>query len=184
MMKTNNYNDYDKLTIYVKKDKVDAILQKYEVFSWEVEDKKENSRYDDILDVTFCRPHKIPYKDELQLMQVYMEEEINTLAKKERHKHNKSTAVGLGCGLPGLAILVFGILNFFKLFPPMGLIVGILCTVIGLGATIFTSFVLPKMVKTENADFLGSCKTHNANIDKICNQVKTLLGGDDDAKRK
>ena len=52
MMKTNNYNEYDKLVLYVKKDKAKEIIGRYVLFGWEVESQEENSRYEDILDIT------------------------------------------------------------------------------------------------------------------------------------
>ena len=69
--------EYDELRLYVKKTKKDEIVNHYKVFGWNLVSINENKRYEDIVDLEFKRPHKIKEKDELQLLQVYMEENVN-----------------------------------------------------------------------------------------------------------
>ena len=63
-MKINDYINYDSLKLYVKKNKSKEIIEHYKLFGWELAEEFENKKYEDILDLTFCRAHKIENKDE------------------------------------------------------------------------------------------------------------------------
>ena len=69
-MQQIDYENYDTLNLYVKKIKAEEIKERYKNFGWILFNEQENATYEDILDLTFTRPHKIENKDELQLMQV------------------------------------------------------------------------------------------------------------------
>ena len=130
-MKINDYINYDSLKLYVKKNKSKEIIEHYKLFGWEVLEEFENKKYEDILDLTFCRPHKIKNKDELQLLQVYMEERLNEQAKIEKHKHSKTTSIGLCLGVIGVGLITLGLLACLKVIMFVSLIGGILLAVSG-----------------------------------------------------
>ena len=109
-MEITNYNEFDTLEIYAKKDKSKHVKACYQSFAWSVVEEKENDRYGDTIDLTFQRPHKLKNKDELQLMQVYMEDSLNKYGSLERQKHAKSTICGITFGLLSLLVLIVGII--------------------------------------------------------------------------
>lgn len=175
MMKNNDYKNFDTLTLYVKRNKVEDIIEHYKVFGWELSEQSENAKYEDIVDLTFTRPHKIENKDEIQLRQVYMEEHLNELGKLERHKHAKTTAIGLCVGVLSLILLALGVWECISNYLTLGLVT------IGLGLIILTLelIFLPKLYKREIRTY-DKKKTELENqVDEICEKVKTLLGGED-----
>ena len=104
-MKEEIFN-YDNLTLYVKKNKVEEIVQHYEIFGWQLVKSVENDRYEDLVDLTFVRPHKIENKDDLQLYQVFMEEKLNEAAKAQRRRHIWSTLFAFNASLIGFVLII------------------------------------------------------------------------------
>ena len=175
MMK-NNIKDYDNLTIYVKRGKLDEIVSRYNLFGWTLAKELENDRYEDIVDLTFTRPHKIKDKDELQLLQVYMEEKMNKLGKAEKFKHSFSTILALCLGVLGLALMVLGGLSCLNLISLFGLIGGAIAVSLGGLFIILTSIFIPKLVKKENVKFYHIRKELENQINEICKRTSSLTG--------
>ena len=175
-MKTNNYNEYDKIVLYVKKDKAKEIIERYVLFGWEVESQEENSRYEDILDVTLSRPHKIQNKDELQLLQVNMEERLNKRAKIDKHKNSLTTSVGLCLGSVILILMVILALSLSQILVN-GLVEKILIGVISVGLIVLEGLILPKIYKYESKKYKTDCGIVDKEIEDICERVKALMGG-------
>jgi len=162
--------DYDYLTLYAKKNKVKEVVKNYEIFGWELVSEAENNKYEDILDLSFVRPHKINNKDELQLRQVYMEDRLNELGKLERHKNSKATAFGLIMGPLFLVLLIGAIYLFVK---KVTLWAGILSVLSIISLTLGLVF-LPKIIKNEKKKYLLKTSNLNRELDEILTKVKQL----------
>ena len=181
MMK-NNYKDYDILTLYVKKKKLKEIIKHYQVFGWTLIEEEENKRYEDIVDLTFTRPHKIDNKDELQLQQIYMEERLNKIGKLERHKHARTTSFGLCFGLIILATIIFGLFIALKVNSIYSIVSGSMLAIAGLMAILLEVRLLKRMYVRENVMFEVSCNELEMQIDVITKRVQMLIGGEDEQK--
>lgn len=175
MMKTNNYNEYDKLVLYVKKEKLEEIVEHYILFGWELESQKENDRYEDILDVVFSRPHKIENKDELQLLQVHMEERLNKKAKIDKHKNGLITAAGLCMGSILAGIITILVLSLFDVLQ-FGLVIKILLGVSIVCLIVIECLFLPKIYKYEKEKYKIDYLAVEDEINAICERVKILVG--------
>ena len=176
-MKTDNYNEYDKLKLYVKKKKSNEIIKNYDAFQWKLIERAENVIYEDIEDLTFVRKHKIENKDELQLLQVYMEERLNEAGKLERNKYSKTTSFGLCFGIIGALLILLGTLCCINVFNFMPMAGGITC--ISMGVILIIGLVfLPKIIKREKTDYSLNIKEINEQVEEICNKAKLLVGGD------
>ncbi len=169
MMKNN---EMDKLTICVKKQKVEEVIQSYEVFGWEVSQQVENSRYDDIVDVSFLRPHFIDNKDELQLQQVYMERLLNSIGKIEKMANAKTTLFGLVTGLLSVAVLVIGIM----LIVNSALVGGIVLTSLGGVAIVVFGMCCVKMHIRETFDNNLKKEQLTSQLNDILKDVSKLIG--------
>ncbi len=170
-MDKHDYHNYDSLKLFVKKEKAKDIIDKYQLLKWQLVTQNENDRYEDIVDLEFTRPHKIANKDKLQLLQVYLEEELNSFAKVESKKHSKSTIAGLIVGLFGLALMTLGVLINFGYSTVTSFVFSLIFFIIGsafIGAEIF---FLPKMVRTEKLTFLENKTKHEQNLQKICDCI-------------
>lgn len=181
MNKTNlkniNYKEFDTLTIYAKKNKLNSIIKHYQIFGWEIVSQNNNYKYEDIVDITFSRPHKIKNKDELQLYQVYMEDKINEIAKIERNKHSKSLTMGVIIGVVSVTIMILGILGILNISNNTGLVLELILISIGVIAIFILTILLPRLVKKEETSFKQKRKELEDQVTKIYQKV-TLLNGD------
>jgi len=176
-MKTKDYKNFDTLTLYVKKTKAEQIKEYYKIFKWNLIEEKENDKYADIVDLTFSRPHKIENKDELQLNQVYLEENINELAKLENRKHSKSLIFGLSFAIVILILLIQGILFVVNFSFTRELIWGIVLIFLSVLLIVGLVLLLIRIFKNENVVFNAKQQEITSEINSICSYVVNL-GGD------
>lgn len=182
-MEDKKYNEVDTLKLYVKTNKADDLKKSYSYFGYTLTNESPNSKYEDIVDLEFERPHKIPNKDELQLLQVYMEENVNKLAKTEKNKHSKSTSFGLCFGICCLAFILLGAYLVLKVSTLLGLIFGVVSIILGIAVGIVTTIVTIEILKKEKVSFEETQKQLTSNTSEICAKAKKLVGGQN-AKNK
>lgn len=180
MMRTDDYNNYDVLNLYVKRNKLENIINKYTIFGWELEKQEDNKEYEDIVELTFVRFHKIKNKDELQLLQVYMEERLNKVGQLERNKNAKTTSLAFIFGVIGLVMIVFGILDLIFNFFSVSIAGDIIFLSIGAILELTGILVIPKIYKKEKFDFDSKISVLELEIENICERVKVLVGGKDE----
>lgn len=176
-MKTNKTNDFDTLTLYVKKLKANEIIEYYKTFGWVLENETENKKYEDLIDLTLKRPHQIENKDELQLMQVYMEEKVNKIGKIEHHKHSKTTAFCLFFGVIGLFMLIVGVFSLLNIIKDVNFIVSIVFSVIGSVFSLLTAICTPIIYKKELLNFQITHKNLSKELKQILDKASLLVGG-------
>lgn len=176
MNKSNDYKNFDSLKLYAKKDKADEIIYNYKVFGWQLENNEENSRYEDIVDLTFYRPHKIANKDELQLLQVYMEDKLNSIAKLARNKFSLTISTALCLGVFSIVILTLGVLACFNVLPFLNLIGGILISTFGFILGVLAIILSPKIFKKEKEKFNLKYQTLQTELNTLHESVKTITG--------
>lgn len=179
MSRVEDYKNYDVLNLYVKRNKLESIISKYNIFGWELEKQEDNKEYEDIVELTFVRPHEIKNKDDLQLLQVYMEERLNKVGQIERNKNAKTTSLALVFGVIGLALILLGILDL--IFNFFGLLVAgdVIFLSLGVILSLMGSFLVPKIYKKEKIDFDSKISVLELEIENICQRVKILAGGKD-----
>lgn len=102
-------NTTDSLSIIVKKDKVENITEYYKVFGYELDIKKADKKYSNLVHLSFYRPHKIANKDRLQLYQARMECAVNNVARAEKSVHYVSTFVMFLIGFLAILSTTFGV---------------------------------------------------------------------------
>ena len=172
----NDYQNYDYLEIIVKRDSADEIVRWYSRLLWSEYQRKEDKLYNDIIHVSFLRPHKIPNKDRLQLLQVYYENILNEKAYKLKDKNAKSEAlIVTTVVLAILSVLCSGALIFIvkNLFVYLGagLLFGLSC--VGVACS-FNG--IKKLRKKENLEFETKNENYTNQIDRIMDEISTLTG--------
>lgn len=75
-------NDF--ISITGRKPAAEHIEKCYGDFGWTLIKKTDDKLYDDTVHMTFSRPHSMPHKDELQLLQVRLEIAYNKMGKYTR----------------------------------------------------------------------------------------------------
>ena len=167
----------DTLELYVKKDKSSDIIKSYEAFGWNVASHTENSKYEDLVDLTFERPHDIKNKDELQLMQVYLDDRLEQIGKLQKKKHAKSTSFGLTIGPFSMLLITLSLLLFIHDQSLSNILLGSLMIVVGLAFIVLEIIILPKLYKKENEEYSKRHSTLKYEISNLCTYAQTLIGG-------
>ncbi|MBQ2864110.1 MAG: hypothetical protein IJE91_01435 [Clostridia bacterium] len=173
-------NELDVLTLIVKKEQFNTILENYMLLGWTLTEKTENNRYEDLLDVKLTRPHKIDNKDDLQLLQIYMEENLNEQAKLKKFKHAGSTTFSAIVGVLGLALMAFGILFATNVFQIVGLIGGIIMAVCGLVVLGLQGFGAIKLFKLERKKFETKQTNMQEQLKHLQKKARDFFGGENE----
>lgn len=170
-----DYNNFDFLSLYVKKDKKEEILKYYRTFKWDLKEEKPNRRYADIVDLVLFRPHLMQNKDELQLLQVYMEEGLNKKAKLEHNKYFKATTLGVGLSLLGIVLIVISLIFNFNLEGLFNLFLTILFAFVGVCLIIICISILPTIIKKEKELFKQNVEMVENQLSLICIRVSEIV---------
>ena len=174
-MTNNKLFEFDNLTLYAKKHKVNEIINYYKSFGWKLIKQTANAHYEDIIDLDFERKHKIKDKDELQLLQVYLENNINKLGKIEQNK--KSKIVTLSCLFYTGSIFIFllGILSLINLIN-INFFIGLSISLVGIILFCFNIILLPKLKIAQHQKSNEVVQHLKNEIQDICQQAQRLLG--------
>ncbi|MGN0814741.1 MAG: pilin [Candidatus Coproplasma sp.] len=101
--------NYDYLTISVKSAQLKRILDCYYSLGWSEVKCVDDREYYDMKYITLRRPHKIPNKDRLQLLQVRMETSVNTISSVNARKHQRSGITFAVMQILALCLLAVGL---------------------------------------------------------------------------
>lgn len=174
-----DYERYDYLYAAIKKRSSVRLKDCYGAFGWEVLSRAEDDRYDDVLNVAFRRPHAIEHKDELQLIQVYMESALNDLGKTERYAHKKTFFAVLGACLFTMGLIAAGIclLLFFNGTP--SLICSVVAFSLAVSAAVTLGILSHKLYKREDEVAKEKAKRAIDEIGDICKRAAALTENDD-----
>lgn len=174
--RVNDYNNYDKLVLYVKHNKVEKIVKVYEKLGYELVEKKDNHNYGDTVDITFVRAHKIENKDALQLLQVNLEKEINYIGRSEAYKHLKSLSFATILSGLGLVFICLGILFSVKSVTLIGKILNACLCGAGLLLMFLCLIFTPKIINKENKKYELIEKQTYSKIDLLLQEVEKVRG--------
>ncbi len=105
-----DYNNYDYLDAAVKKNRINELAAHYAALGWVCVDSRDDKIYKDFKCVVMRRPHCVAHKDELQLLQVYLESAWNRIGRAEANPCPKTLAAGLVFGVISLTAMVLGLL--------------------------------------------------------------------------
>lgn len=172
-----DYKNYDTLEITVRTDKEWDLREKYKKFGWIQYESSGDAIYDNLVHISFYRPHQIEHKDELQLLQVNMETAINALSKAERYKNLKSMI----CGSVILAItslfLIIGAIVPALMYSVFHLVFGITFGVLALITLIVGIIKNVKRREREEDKFNKLTLRLNSEIASACSRAEELSGG-------
>ncbi|MBQ9734911.1 MAG: hypothetical protein IJV95_03520 [Clostridia bacterium] len=179
-----DYHNYDQINLTVKRQNADEVILSYGAFLWEKIEEKEDKRYHDILHLSFTRPHKIPNKDRLQLLQVHYETAVNERALLDGKKHRASQAL-LSTGLVLLLSVMLGVvaLSFYlvSLYAVLG---GVAFTVIQASLCVLVFVKVRKIRKKENQKFEDKKAEIEKSIDFILSEAMAITGVNNEKQTK
>ncbi|MBE7074935.1 MAG: hypothetical protein E7376_03050 [Clostridiales bacterium] len=165
----------DNLQIFVKKDKKDLIENCYNSLGWTKTKEQDNEKYEDTINLTYTRPHKIKNKDALQLLQVHVEHNLNELGKLEKNKHAKTTALGFSLGALAIVLCVIGSIYLFYVKDISSIV--LCCGIIALGFFLGINTIIScvKIFKKEKIYFENKSNELNTSIKNICKNAEEFL---------
>ena len=170
--------DFDRLDVFAKKDKLELIEKCYSRFAWEKVQVSDNTRYEDLVDVTFQRAHKVPHKDDLQLMQIYMESCLNRIGRLESTKHSRSTILGLALGIFSLAMCGLGLWLIISIATTLSIIFGAIAVAVGVALLVLTTLLSVRLFKRERGDFEDKKAKLDGELESICSKAEQLIKGE------
>ena len=174
-----DYKNFDTLTVQVKTNKKDEILKYYSLLGWNLFDEKDNSKYEDLFNLTFIRPHKIKNKDDLQLEQINLENKLNEIGKLEKYRHAKTNSVVLSLSLIMFSLLAIGLWLVLEKIGFGYLITGLMMFVAGAVLLVLQCIFVPKMHKKEENSFYENYNKLRLQIEEILSKVKCLQVNDE-----
>ncbi len=102
----------DRIDVAVKRDKQEEFCRSYREFGWELAESRPDARYGNIVHLAFRRPHSLPNKDALQLLQVRLEIVWNKIGGCQAAARLRSALSLVFGGALFAALLAAGILLF------------------------------------------------------------------------
>ena len=103
-----DYKNYDYIRATVKSSKLDELSAHYKALRWEIYEIDEDRVYDDVVHLSLYRPHKIEHKDELHILQIYLESAWNDIGRAENNPRPKTLLTGLVAGILAIVLIVVG----------------------------------------------------------------------------
>lgn len=140
-----DYKNFDYISAAVDKNGAAELSARYAALGWECAESKEDRIYRNLLHVTLRRPHSIAHKDELQLLQVYLESALNKIGKINAYPCPKTLFFGLFFGLVSLALIVTGICGAFGLIKSVSRVFGFVLLGLGILSAVLTAVLSFKM---------------------------------------
>ena len=173
---TKDHDNYDYLSVSLKRAYSDRIIKCYLALGWKGVHAENDKDYDDMKYVLFSRPHKFPNKDRLQYIQVRMENILNGASEHAIKRHKKSTALAVFFGLAGLGLIAAG-LSLALIFSMLAVrICGWVCVGLG-GASLLTMiYPLTKVRKKENARTKAVLEKDFAEFERLVREAAALSG--------
>lgn len=169
-----DYKNYDYIDVSVKNSRAQEFLDMYETFGWEEISREARGGYDDVLNVSFRRPHAVPAKDELQFLQVCAENEFNLMDKLENVRHAEPLTVGICFGGIGCALIAVGLTLAIILNTVAFIVAGCVLSACGLGLAVLAAVAARTLMKSGEKRCAEQCAIHEKNIRDICAQVLSL----------
>ena len=172
-----DYNEYDSLSVLIKKKESDAILGYYKSFGWEEYERREDKRYFDIIHIKLKREHKVANKDKLQLLQVELENSLNRFAVLRNKKHWRFFAFFSLALLLAFFVIALGVsLLVAKQF----LTLGVSFIALGASSFIFSIPIARKIFNYENRAYVLKFKETTSSVARIIFQAERLRGKNDE----
>ena len=172
---------FDSDTIFVKgkRQACEHIISGYGDFGWSLTDRKDDKLYEDIVHLTFTRPHFIKNRDRLQLLQVRLEIAYNRMGKFSYKIPVRASLLGTFLVLLALSLVAGGVLLFLLLGGLISQIAGGVLLVSGVLAFVFSIIFPRRLLKRDKEKYSRLIDGEIKNIKGICLSARQLRGEDE-----
>lgn len=149
-MERDIYN-YDYITLSIRPDREEEVLREYKCFAWEPYERRQRGKKSVL--VVLRRPHDIPEKDRLQLLQINMEKAQDDVIKYSKRKHTFIKVFAIYLWGFGLISILFGLSVAANGQNAAVIIIGTLFAMLGLAVIILTGAFFKKLIRSEIRNF-------------------------------
>lgn len=168
----------DKISIKSKREAAEHIEKCYGDFGWSLTEKYDDKLYYDTVHMTFTRPHSIPNKDCLQLLQVRLEIAYNKAGKyNEKKKYGALISLSfyliaaLIFACCGVCLIVFDGSLFTIIVA--SLLFAVTAAVLTLGA-----FISLSVYKSDKAKYGVLIDEVTEEMDGLCKKAREMRGAE------
>lgn len=175
-------DEYDRLYVTVRRDIRQELIGAYGMFGWEVAFCEERRVRGNLTDMAFRRPHKIARKDELQLLQVYMEAALNTVGRLEKTMRPRTAAYGLTSFFAVCALVAAGLCLMLLAGGAACTAAGVLCLCVGGADALLAVCMTVRMYRREGKQSLARLEQARREISAVCAEAKKITQGGEDAQ--
>jgi len=122
----------------------------------------------------YKKSKKIKNKDKLQLLQVSVENDLQSLAKLENFKYSRSTIFGLSLGVLFILIVSLGVYLIFGVATIYAKFGGIIIVVMSLFLPFYVAVKARELARQDKTIFEEKSKELNKKIARVCENAKKL----------
>lgn len=175
-MEKRDIENYDYLSVTLKKATEKELLRCYSVLGWEMISVEEDKIYVDITHYEMRRPCKIEHKDKLLLLQVRVESEVNKLSKYAHDKHKRSLIFGIALGLLSLGLIAAAIVLMLYFKTTLFYVVGGVLIAFGVAAGIADIFISCRLIEWEDGVFASKTRKCIARLEEVFSRIAEIRG--------
>ncbi len=169
--------EYDYLYVTVRSDKRDELVDCYDKFRWEPDGDGNARRRGRYVDMTFRRDHRIPNKDAVVLLQVYLEEAINDEGKYEKMPTPGATAFAVFFSIAIAAILALCIVTLATMDALVLIVLAWILIVLAVLLIPCCVLLALRMARTEKKRDRKKLETARIYKKRICDNAPSVFEG-------
>ena len=166
----------DKVTIKSKRQAAEHIIGRYGDLGWTLEERADDKIYENIVHLTFTRPHFIENRDELQLLQVRLDIAYNAMGRYSAKIPARASLLGSILGLLAMGFISGGVLVIVLLGGLLTVISGALMCAAGVGSGILSVVLSARIHKKDRAKYSALIEDEVKKIDGLCSTARALRG--------
>ena len=166
----------DTISIKSKRRAAEHIIERYGDFGWSLTERNDDKLYENIVHLTFTRPHTIENRDELQLLQVRLEIAYNDMGRFSAKIPVRATLAGILLGLLALGLIAGGILLLLLLEGTMSLIFCTLLCVMAAAVAILCVILARTALKRDRVKYSCLIEEQVQKIEELCKRARALRG--------
>lgn len=174
-----NLFENDTILIKSKRQAAEHIIERYGDFGWTLTERKDDKVYENIVHLTFSRPHFLENKDELQLLQVKLEIAYNTMGRLSSKIPVRATLAGIFSGLLALGLAVGGVLLILFLEGLLSTVLGAILCAVAVAVVIFCVILARTFHKRDKEKYSRLIEGQVQKIDELCKRARSLRGEDE-----
>lgn len=166
----------DTISVKSKRSASEHIIGCYSDFGWTLEKKEDDKLYDNIIHLTFTRPHFIENRDELQLLQVRLEIAYNAMGTLSAKIPRRASLFGILFGLLALCYTALGVLMFVLVAGTLPVIFGVLSCAVAIVFGVSGAVVVRKTYKRDSGKYRLLIEEQVKRIEELCISARALRG--------